>query len=202
MRRQFNEILQGYKRFQVRHASGDASLMERLGREGQQPCIMVVSCSDSRADPAVILQCNPGDLFVVRNVANIVPPYEKNETYHSSISAALEFGVCFLNVTHLILLGHSQCAGIRTRFNIAERPPNEFITNWVSVLQKEKRQTSMDDYARAALHESYANCLTFPWIAEKVGQKTLEIHRWFFDIQKGEISVYSDREKGYSPLVI
>ena len=91
---------------------GDNSIMEYLSYHGQKPHAMVVSCCDSRVDPALILQCEPGDLFVVRNVANIIPPFEKDEAHHGT-SAALEFGIRFLNVQHLILLGHSQCGGIQ-----------------------------------------------------------------------------------------
>src|SRR5580704_16823482 len=103
METSFVKMLQGYRLFRNKCASGDNSVMQYLSHYGQQPQIMVVSCCDSRVDPAVILQCDPGDLFVVRNVANIIPPYEKDEAHHGT-SAALEFGICFLNVEHLILL--------------------------------------------------------------------------------------------------
>ncbi len=108
MQKSFTKMLRGYQLFRKKYALGDNSVMQYLSNYGQQPQIMVVSCCDSRVDPALILQCDPGDLFVVRNVANIIPPYEKDEAHHGT-SAALEFGVCLLKVKHLILLGHSQC---------------------------------------------------------------------------------------------
>src|ERR1700738_5159286 len=116
MEKSFIQMLQGYQKFRKKYALGDKSIMEYLSHYGQQPGVMVVACCDSRVDPALILQCDPGDLFVVRNVANIVPPYEIDEAHHGT-SAALEFGVRFLGVKHLILLGHSQCGGIHALIN-------------------------------------------------------------------------------------
>lgn len=160
---------------------------------------MIVSCCDSRVDPALILQCDPGDLFVVRNVANIVPPYEKDEAHHGT-SAALEFGVCFLKVKHLILLGHSQCGGIQALLN-SDSNKSDFITNWVSLIKTDTLNLEdADDYAKLALNRSYQNCLTFPWINNQVSQQKLIIHLWFFDIKMGKIFTYSDIKKEYQPL--
>ena len=111
MKKSFKKIIQGYRAFRKKYATGHNSVMRHLAN-GQNPEIMVVACCDSRVDPALILQCDPGDLFIVRNVANIVPPYEADERHHGT-SAALEFGICYLKVKHLIILGHSQCSGIR-----------------------------------------------------------------------------------------
>src|SRR5476651_1469906 len=106
MEKHLQKMIKGYQVFRQKYASGDHSVMHNLADLGQNPETMVVACCDSRVDPALILQCDPGDLFVVRNVANIIPPYEKDQGYHGT-SAALEFGVCSLEVKHLILLGHS-----------------------------------------------------------------------------------------------
>ena len=183
-----------------KYALGDQSIMQYLSHYGQEPKVMVVACCDSRVDPALILQCDPGDLFVVRNVANIIPPYEKDEAHHGT-SAALEFGICFLKVKNLILLGHSQCGGIQVLLNNNASNHNDFITNWVSLI-KTKNVGSMnaDEYAKQALHYSYQNCLTFPWIKAKLSEKSLTIHRWYFDIKTGEIYTYSDTQKQYQPL--
>ncbi len=198
MRDDFFKILQGYQSFRDKYAHGDKSVMQYLSHYGQQPQIMVVACCDSRVDPALILQCDPGDLFVVRNVANIVPPYEKDEAHHGT-SAALEFGICFLKVKHLILLGHSQCGGIQALLK-GDNEQDDFITNWVSVIKKQEchQHTNPDDYARSALNQSYQNCLTFPWIKNRVDAEELIIHRWFFDIQKGQIFTHDKNE--YLPL--
>ena len=196
----FIKILQGYQTFRNKYAHGDKSVMQFLSHYGQQPQTMVVACCDSRVDPALIFQCDPGDLFVVRNVANIIPPYEKDEAHHGT-SAALEFGVCVLEVQHLVLLGHSQCGGIQALFNQDSSNKNDFINNWVSLVKAHEHDIKdPDDYAKLALNKSYQNCLTFPWIKEKVMQKKLIIHLWFFDIKMGQIFTYSDAREQYEPL--
>jgi carbonic anhydrase len=199
MEKNLKKILQGYKAFREKYALGDKSVMQYLSHYGQQPSVMVVACCDSRVDPALILQCDPGDLFVVRNVANIIPPYEKDEAHHGT-SAALEFGISFLKVKHLILLGHSQCGGIQALLN-SDANNDDFITNWVSLIKTDHvKLKDADDYAKLALNQSYQNCLTFPWINDKVVEKKLIIHLWFFDIKMGQIFTYSDSKKEYRPL--
>jgi carbonic anhydrase len=146
----------------------------------------------------LILQCDPGDLFVVRNVANIVPPYEIDGSHHGT-SAALEFGICFLNIRHLILLGHSQCGGIQALLHHSSES-NDFITKWVSLVKiSNNYEESPDQYAKLALNQSYQNCLTFPWIKHKLNQQELAIHLWFFDIKSGQIFTCDDT-KNYHPL--
>lgn len=196
----FIKILEGYQAFRDKYAHGDTSVMQYLSQFGQQPEIMMVACCDSRVDPALILQCDPGDLFVVRNVANIVPPYENDQGHHGT-SAALEFGIRLLEVKHLILLGHSQCGGIQALLAQAAAGDNDFISNWVSILKPEALGShDVDDCAKHVLKQSRANCLAFPWIKERVAAKTLMIHLWFFDIQTGEIFRYSDEHQTYVPL--
>ncbi|MCD6039719.1 MAG: carbonate dehydratase [Gammaproteobacteria bacterium] len=200
MKNSFQEILQGYQLFREKYASGDNSVMQYLSDYGQQPQIMVVSCCDSRVDPALILQCNPGDLFVLRNVANIIPPYEKDEAHHGT-SAALEFGINFLKIQHLVLLGHSQCAGIQALLNKDNFTQNDFITQWVSVIKTHiEDKCHADEYAKLALSQSLQNCLTFPWIKSKITRYELNIHRWFFDVKKGQIFTFSDAQSEYIPL--
>jgi carbonic anhydrase len=200
METSFKKILNGYQLFRQKYAHGDNSVMHYLSNYGQRPQAMVVSCCDSRVDPALILQCDPGDLFVVRNVANIIPPYEKDEAHHGT-SAALEFGIGFLHVKHLILLGHSQCGGMQALFNHSESKDNDFIDNWVSIIKTEKKNyADVDDLAKSALHQSLRNCFTFPWIKEKVEQNTLKIHLWFFDVKEGMIYSFDKDKEEYVPL--
>ncbi len=200
MLKSFKKVLKGYQAFRKKYAHGNGSIMRSLSLHGQQPKVMVIACCDSRVDPAVILQCDPGDLFVVRNVANIVPPYEKDATHHGT-SAALEFGVSFLKVKHLILLGHSQCGGIQALLDESTASPNDFISSWVSIIKKDHlTHLRPDDFAKEALHQSHQNCLEFPWIREKVSQNLLKIHLWYFDIKAGEIFTYSEADQTYMPL--
>jgi carbonic anhydrase len=202
MKNSFNKIMSGYKSFREKYANGDKSIMQYLADNGQKPKIMVVACCDSRVDPALILQCDPGDLFVVRNVANIVPPFAKDDSHHGT-SAALEFAVCFLGVKHLIIFGHSQCGGIITLLNEDKvQTNNDFINNWVSIIKKPKNQApnDPDELSKEALKQSYNNCMSFPWIKDRVENADLLIHLWFFDIKTGQIFSYSKDENKYSVL--
>jgi carbonic anhydrase len=199
MKKSLEKVLSGYADFRRQYATDDESVMKHLALSGQKPEIMVIACCDSRVDPSLILQCDPGDLFVARNVANIVPPYECDEKHHGT-SAALEFGVCYLNVKHLIIFGHSQCGGIHALLNEAELSQNDFISNWVSLIDLQETTRDLETVTKNALTSSYHNCLTFPWIKERVNNKTLQIHRWYFDIQAGEIFVYDEPEKKYQRL--
>ncbi|MES2214432.1 MAG: carbonic anhydrase [Pseudomonadota bacterium] len=200
MEQSFKKALKGYQSFREKYALGDKSVMQSLSQHGQRPDLMVVACCDSRVDPALVLQCDPGDLFVARNVANIIPPYEKDGAHHGT-SAALEFGVCFLKVKHLIILGHSQCGGIKALLNKEDTAQNDFVTKWVSVIEAPSSNNhTVDDCAKLALTQSYQNCLTFPWLKDKVTDGTLIVHLWFLDIESGKIFTYSDADQTYIPL--
>lgn len=200
MNEKFEKLLVGYQQFRQKYAVGDQSIMQSLSDKGQQPEVMMLSCSDSRVDPGLILQCDPGELFVVRNVANIVPPYEK-DTGHHGTSAGLEFGIRFLKVKYLILLGHSQCGGIQALAQRTTLGDNDFISSWMSIIDTQSSTpTSIDELAKLSLRQSYKHCLTFPWINEKVQQKELSIFLWFFDIKSGKLFMYSDKEEDYQPL--
>jgi len=191
------KLLAGYHTFRDKYAGGDQSIMQYLS---QNPQTMIVACCDSRVDPALLLQCDPGDLFVVRNIANIVPPYE-NDGGHHGTSAALEFGICYLHVKHLILLGHSQCGGIQHLLRQPQNVQDDFITKWVSVFTPPTIIPSSEDlYAKMFLRQSYQNCMTFPWISKRVAQGELFVHLWFFDIKSGEIFTYSAAQQEYLPL--
>lgn len=198
------KLLDGNKLFQKKFFHDENALFESLVKEGQRPKVMIVACSDSRVDPAMIFNCMPGQLFVVRNVANLVPPCEGVDTYHGT-SAALQFGVCFLEVEHVIVLGHSQCGGIRALVegidNQSANRPSGFITKWmeiassVSAYIKDKYphaslQQKIDLAERAALVHSLKNMYSFDWIKQRVEQGALQVHAWYFDLRSGCIDRY------------
>lgn len=199
METSLNKLITGYHRFKEKYATGDDSIMQRLSDFGQQPEHMIVSCCDSRVDPAVIFQTHPGELFTTRNVANIVPPYEADEKHHGT-SAALEFGVCYLQVKHLIILGHSQCGGIQAACHPEALHQNDFITRWVSLIDSTEHHDTPDALAKHALRQSYQNCLTFPWIQQRVNTNQLTIHLWFFNIQMTQIDYFNFEKQAYLPL--
>ena len=197
-----NKLLKGYQQFRKNY--DQLYLMPNKISADQEPKIMIISCCDSRVDPAIIFECDPGDLFIVRNIASIVPPYEKDNLHHGT-SAALEFGINFLKVKHLILLGHSNCGGIRALMN-EKFEENDFISNWVGIVtniaccnqDKNEASCSLEECIKQSLNKSYENCMTFPWIKSKQEQNLLRIHRWYFNLQTGTISAFSNGE--YSQL--
>lgn len=201
MKRSFEKIVAGYKTFRARYSKDRESLMKLLGTRGQNPEIMVIACSDSRVDPAILLQCDPGDLFVVRNIANIVPPYEKDDFHHGT-SAALEFGVCYLGVKHLIILGHSSCAGIQVKTNSLALQQNDFISNWIDQIAvcADSVGADVDGYAKASLLWSHENCLTFPWLKQRIVNNELKSHLWYLDIATAQIYEYDFNSKQYLEL--
>lgn len=196
MKKSFNNLVQGYQRFREKYRADKNSVLTELAQYGQSPEVMIVACSDSRVDPAVILQCDPGQLFVVRNVANIIPPYEVDDFHHGT-SAALEFGICHLNVKHLIILAHSDCGGARASLDVNFK--SDFIRNWVSLIAPKiiDKSISVSEHAQNALHSSYENCLTFPWIVERLNDDKLQIHRWFFDIGEGKIKTFNTEKNNF-----
>lgn len=205
------KLIAGFRLFQKDYFRGDSELFSQL-KEGQQPKTLVIGCSDSRVDPSLLTGADPGDLFVIRNVANLVPPYEPDAGYHG-VSAALEYAVCQLRVEHIIVLGHSQCGGIAGLMNSDhDCQVGEFIGKWVKLaepakkrVQEELRSKPEELQLRAceqtAIMLSLDNLLTFPWLLQRVKDQSLFLHGWYFDIQRGELLSYSPEAEGYVTLV-
>ncbi len=196
------KLVDGFKQFRSQNYERNRALFTRLMTQGQTPRTIVVGCCDSRVDPAIVTNCNPGDLFIIRNVANLVPPYEISGNHHGT-SAALEFGVCNLNVENIIVLGHAQCGGIRALMNWMPdaEPQDGFISGWMKIahnarnrvlsrMQGEPFETQTRTCELEAIKVSLDNLLTFPWILERVAQKQLALHGWYFDIEHGELLRY------------
>lgn len=207
------KLIKGYKKFQQHYFESNNLLFENLVEDGQKPKFLVIACCDSRVDPAIITGCAPGELFVVRNVANLVPPFDNDRKHHGT-SAALEFAVCGLGVKHIIVLGHNHCGGIAALLKNetqAENPHRGFIESWmdIAVAARNNVQAKYSDLPFAeqachcekmALQISLNNLLTFPWIKEKVDAKMLYIHAWYFDLKKGEITRFDQQTKTFKKL--
>jgi carbonic anhydrase len=161
---------------------------------------MVIACCDSRAAPEAIFDAGPGELFVVRNVANLVPPYAPDDNFHST-SAALEFAVQSLKVRNIVVMGHGRCGGIRAALNPGAAPlsPGDFIGKWMSLVEPAaqavsgntmmtatERQTSLE---RISIRFSIANLRTFPCVSILEGKGRLALHGAWFDISTGELWV-------------
>lgn len=208
--RDVNKFISGFKRFQSEWLGPDADLFARL-RKGQSPCTMVIACSDSRVDPLFLTNSHPGDLFVVRNVANLVPPCEPDTGRHG-VSAALEYAVCHLKVDNIIVMGHSQCGGIRGLMEgVCACSEHSFIGNWVGIAQQAKDKVlaelpdkSVDMQAgaceKAALLVSLENLMTFPWLKERVDNGQVALHAWYFDLQAGTLSGYSTDSNSFEEI--
>jgi carbonic anhydrase len=168
----------------------------------------MIGCSDSRADPAILTNTRPGDLFIVRNVAGIVPPYTLDSGHHGT-SAAIEFAVKALSVKDIVVMGHSMCGGVRAlaeRDLVAEK--YEFLPSWVDIvnpaLKAARQQTAnaSPEEARRALEQavilvSLKNLLTFPWIKQGVAEGRLQIHGWYFDMTAGRLLAYDEGTKTF-----
>lgn len=190
----------GFRSFQKDYFGPENSQFERL-KQGQSPKTMIIGCSDSRVDPAILTNCAPGDIFTVRNVANLVPPYEEDGGRHG-VSAALEFAVCYLEVEHIIVLGHSQCGGINALMaGNCGCKGDGFISSWMSIAApaREKvlaelpgKDTKLQQRAaeQAAILVSLENLRSFPWINQRVIDGTLSLHGWYFELNAGELSEY------------
>ena len=191
-----DKLVGGYRRFRRQHYQKNHALFSRLAMQGQSPRTIVVGCCDARVDPAIVTDCDPGDLFVIRNVANLVPPFETCGNFHGT-SAALEFGVCHLDVENIIVLGHTQCGGIQALLEQAA-PQQGFISGWMKVASHARNRVlskmqGMPSEAQAraceqeAIRVSLDNLLTFPWILERVASRKLVLHGWYFDMGRGEL---------------
>jgi carbonic anhydrase len=230
-------LMKGFRTFRREHIeqveAGKAPTKDgkatfaHLVKNGQSPTILTIACSDSRVDPSIITGSEPGDMFVVRNVANLVPPYELDNRRHGT-SAALEYGVTGLGVSDIIVFGHSDCGGIRALMELPEvlhdrnieehvkTPktgiPNDFVGNWMSIARPAKLRvltryfdSTADERRHHAEKESLLvsldNLQTFPWIRERVASKTLQLHAWYFNMRSGMIESYEPQSNEFVPLI-
>jgi carbonic anhydrase len=190
-----------YRRFKHRNFAPNQDHYEQLAADGQNPDVMLVSCCDSRVDPETIFQAMPGELFVVRNVANLVPPYETSGTYHG-VSAALEFAALNLRVRHIIVLGHSGCGGVRAclEHDAARQTEAQFIRNWMSMLDGARDKvlanpdlkpgvTQRRALEQEGIKTSLANLRSFPCIQTLEARGRISLHGAYFDISTGTLSV-------------
>jgi carbonic anhydrase len=185
-------LLSGYRRFRDGHWPEAKAQYEALAADGQKPHTLVVACSDSRADPALIFDAAPGQLFVVRNVANLVPPYEPDGLLHG-VSAALEFGVKVLNVRRIMVMGHARCGGVAAMLTGAPADCQDFVAPWVQqgapVVRRVCEACPPEEVEQVAeeavVRLSLQNLRTFPWIAEREAAGTLALSGLHFGIADG-----------------
>ncbi|HVW91849.1 MAG TPA: carbonic anhydrase [Devosia sp.] len=204
-------LTDGYQSFVEGRFTRERSRYAMLAERGQQPEIMVIGCVDSRVSPEVIFDAAPGELLVVRNVANIVPPYQPDKATQHGTSAALEFGVQALAVRHIVVLGHAQCGGIA--FFARESAPlsqGDFISQWMS--QIAPAAAALGPHARydaaayqrrlefASVELSLSNLMTFPWVRDKVEAGKLELHGAYFGVAAGRLLVRDPATGRFEPV--
>jgi carbonic anhydrase len=203
-------LIEGYKQFKLENFE-EADVFTDLVEHGQSPKVLMIACCDSRVDPAIVTGCKPGDVFVVRNVANLVPPFMTDPRHHGT-SAALEFGVVHQKVTDIILFGHSHCGGIQALMNSPEDgTESDFISAWMNIA-KPAKQRVLTQHPNASLQEQAHHCekesllislnnlMTFPWIKERVAAKKLFLHAWYFNLSNGVIETYKSESSQFVPL--
>ncbi len=191
-----NWLIAGYQRFRAGSWPDRRKVFEVLAEGGQKPKALVIACVDSRVDPAMIFDAGPGEMLIVRNVANLVPPYEPDDAHHGT-SAALELGVRVLNIPRIIVLGHGTCSGVQALLKGAPAEADDFVGPWMQIaesarvralqcrLPEEQQQCCEEEVVKLSL----TNLLTFPWIAERVASGALELHGAWFAIYSGRLKM-------------
>lgn len=208
----FSDMLAGYARFRSRDWVSEREQWEKLG-EGQSPKVMVIACSDSRVDPTQIFDTRPGEIFVVRNVAALVPPFETTPGRHG-VSAALEFAVQFLKVEEILVMGHGFCGGCNAALSKAmdgmEPGEGGFIANWISLLDEAREKVARTHGTSGSIAEramemeavkvSLANLRTFPCVRQKEQSGKLKLHGAVFAISDGVLRVLNETSGEFAPV--
>ena len=203
-------LLEGYRRFRDNRYAGEHARWRELA-EGQSPSAVIIACCDSRADPATIFDADPGEIFVVRNVANLVPPFEPGGGRHG-VSAALEFAITQLEIPRIVVMGHERCGGIQASLTgqFAHAPAGEggFIAQWMNVLEG-PREIIVAEHGEgpeaavlleeAGIRQSLANLRTFPFVAEREAAGTLSLHGCHFSIMNGQLFLLDEADGQFRP---
>jgi carbonic anhydrase len=188
-------LVEGYRRFRAEVWPAERDRYEALAASGQRPETLVVACSDSRVDPQRVFDAGPGELFALRNVAGLVPPYDPDGGYHST-SAVLEYGVRVLKVRRIVVLGHAHCGGVRAMVEGAPEEASDFVKPWMKIAESVLRSIPPGlpepDVLRHCEEEvvrlSLTNLATFPWIAEAVAGGRLALHGFRFGVRTGVLA--------------
>lgn len=208
---EFGALIDGYYRFRAGDYAAQKRRYDSLDHDGQHPPVMVIGCCDSRVDPATIFDTVPGQMFALRNVANLVPPYRPEQSLQGA-SAAIEFAVLGLEVRHIVVMGHGKCGGVAAALKGGDlgAPGPSFIDDWIKIIDEgrdrvvaESKTDPSLDTQRALEHEavriSIRNLRSFPYIAEREAAGTLKLHGCWFAISEGELHVMDDENGEFRP---
>ena len=207
-----NDLIKGNKKFREASFPKYEGDIKELVEKVQKPEILFVGCSDSRVTPDLMLDTKPGDMFILRNVGNFVPPYNPDDDYHGS-SAAIEYAVSVLEVKHIIVCGHSHCGACKSLYqNLNDSPNLIHVKKWLELGKRAKEYTllAIQDKSdkeklyrateRISIVHQMENLLTFPEVERKVKAKELQIHGWYYRIEDGTIEYYDGEECSFKPL--
>lgn len=213
-RKEILKMMIGFRKFREKFFDSNNPLFEKLSA-GQTPKTLIIACSDSRVDPALMADANPGDLFVVRNVANLVPPMEISKTGLHGVSAAIEFAVTSLKVENIVILGHRQCGGIRALVTHNDQGTDSFVDRWMSIAKPArakvlaqqgplKSDADIDLACRSCEMESITvsidNLKTFPFVNEAIKERQLNIMGIYFDLEQGQLFEYDEVLKKFAVI--
>jgi carbonic anhydrase len=209
-----SELVLGYEAFHSGRFAGEQARFRKLAERGQKPRVMLIGCADSRVSPEVIFDAGPGEMFVVRNVANLIPPYAPNDDLHGT-SAALEFGVVALEVEHIVVMGHAHCGGVKAYAENAAEPnhaplsPGDFIGKWITLIEPAAARLGppvepLGDYveqlARQSVIQGLANLRSFPYIAAREAEGKLKLHGAYFGIAEGLLLALNESTGTFLPV--
>jgi carbonic anhydrase len=199
-------LIEGYRAFRTGIYRQNEEHYRALADRRQKPKALIIACCDSRADPAMVFSADPGELFVVRNVANLVPPYEPDTHYHGT-SAAIEFGITGLEIADVIVMGHARCGGIEALYESGRGnpPKGAFVSGWMSLAEgvaEDVRKTHahldregmLRQMEQRAVLRSIEMLRTFPFVREREADGRLRLHGWFYGIGSGVLSIYDERQ--------
>jgi carbonic anhydrase len=203
-----DHLLEGYRRFRDTAWPERRRQFEALAEHGQRPRAMVIACADSRVDPSMIFDTGPGEIFAIRNVANLVPPYQPDGQLHGT-SAAVEFAVCGLGVSEVIVLGHAMCGGIAALLNEATQPgqetAGEFLGPWIRIAAPARNRVlrcapadPQLECEHEAVRVSLDNLMSFPFVAERVLDGRLKLYGAHYSIRTGVLTIL-DRDGNFRP---
>ncbi|MDE2331599.1 MAG: carbonic anhydrase [Bradyrhizobium sp.] len=203
-------LLDGYRSFTTQRLPAEQSRYRELSVHGQSPEVMVIGCCDSRVSPEAIFDAGPGELFVMRNIANLVPIYQPDANAHG-VSAALEFAVNVLRVKHIVVLGHAQCGGIRAFIDkAAPLSPGDFIGRWMAMFAKpgekveQRERETMQEFTvrieKAAVLRSLENLMTFPFVRTAVERGEMILHGAYFGVAEGTLFVLDPVRKDFKSV--
>ena len=211
---EYEELINGYREFRHEYLGKPFNAYRKWAAKGQSPKIMIIACSDSRINPAILTHAGLGDIFMVNNVANIVPPYKEGKNTHHSTSSAIEYAVNHMEVSHIIIMGHSGCGGIQALLNGTKKEEDEysFIEPWMNIVTAAK-ESVLQEMGNSSPEEqscacekksiliSLKNLESFPFVKRALNNQKLTLHAWYFDIAEAALYEHSNSSKEFEVIV-